>query len=63
MTHLATKRSCHDGYCTDVQIDLMRSIVEDEKKKFWGNVAARMRKTAKGCERIAKEQNIQVFSN
>jgi len=33
----------------------LKGIIEEEKKNFWGHVAARMGKTARGCERSAKE--------
>jgi len=48
---------------TDMQILILKGIIEEEKKNFWGYVAARMGKTAKGCERSAKEEKIQVFAS
>jgi len=46
-----------------MQILILKGIIEEEKKNFWGYVAARMGKTAKGCERSAKEEKIQVFAS
>jgi len=50
-------------FSTDIQIVILKGIIEEEKKNFWAHVAARMGKTARGCERSAKEEKIQVFTS
>jgi hypothetical protein len=38
----------------------LREAIEEQKKRFWGEVAARVGKSAGGCERTAKAEKIQI---
>ena len=38
----------------------MKRLVEEKKKKFWGEIGAQMGKSGVGCEIIAKREKISV---
>lgn len=36
-------------------------MMEEKKKVYWNEVANGMNKTSSGCQKAAKDNNIQVF--
>ena len=43
-----------------LQLERMKGVVKELAKGFWKEVSVKMGKSAAGCERAAKEANIQV---
>jgi hypothetical protein len=45
---------------TAFQMEKMKQLIFEHRKKFWADIAAEMGKTGAGCERAAKEAKITI---
>jgi hypothetical protein len=44
-----------------VQIDILKGLIKEQKKKFWADIGARMGKSGAGCEKAAKRENVPMY--